>query len=258
MKKIILLTAAANTILFSGNAENMLQTHCASCHLLTTPTPQMIPTLKAPPIEAVMFHVKLDKKSKKEMVDFILDYVINPDASKSVCESNKVQQYGVMPSLKGKITKEELLPIIDYLIDNYPTEEFAAMIKEIQRNDKMNALLNSPFLINNESLPHITKLLIKHWDKKALGLSADQKEKLLEIRHRTLGTIGKLKPQIKELENEIIEILVDREELEEIDKKLKEIAALKAEASKIHLHCISDTLQILDEEQVTYLLPLWG
>ncbi len=73
--------------------------------MLTTPTPDMISTMKAPPMDAVMFHINLVMQKKKEVKDFIMDYVQYPDASKSVCESNKVQNYGVMPSLKGKVSE---------------------------------------------------------------------------------------------------------------------------------------------------------
>jgi len=258
IKKTVLAVAVIGMGILHASEVDLVKSKCATCHMLEKPTPDMIPTLKAPPMEAVMFHTKLVMNDKDTMKSFIADYVINPAAEKSVCESNKVQQYGVMPSLKGSISEEELSKISDYLIEHYPSEEFVDMINEIQRNDKMNALQNSPFLINKEALPHMTKLLVKHWDKQALGLSDEQKKKLLVIRHRTIGEVQKAKRKIDTLESEIMEALfMDDESPKNLDHKIDEIAKLKADVTKVHIQCISETLEILNDEQIEYLLPFW-
>ena len=237
---------------------DLVKSKCTSCHMLEKPTADMIPNLKAPPMEAVMYHTKLVMDDKKTIKAFITDYVINPAAKKSVCESNKVEQYGVMPSLKGTISDEELSKISDYLIDHYPSDEFVDMINEIQKNDKMNALRNSPFLINKEALPHMTKLLIKHWDKQALGLSDEQKKELLVVRHHTIGEVQKAKREIDTLESEIMEALfMDDESPKNLDNKIDKIAKLKASVTKVHIQCISQTLEILDDAQIDFLLPFW-
>ena len=162
MKKTLLLLSLTSTLMFASTGAELTKTNCASCHMLTTPTPDMIPTMKAPAMDAVMFHINLVMQDKKEIKDFIVDYVQYPKASKTVCESNKVQKFGVMPSLKGKVSEQDLATIADHMMANFPTPEFVAMIKEVQKNDKMNALLNSPFLINQENLPHLTGLLVKN------------------------------------------------------------------------------------------------
>ena len=144
MKKTLLLLSFTTTMMFANNGAELTKTNCASCHTLTTPTPAMIPTMKAPAMDAVMLHINLVMSDKKEIKAFIMDYAINPKASKSVCESNKVQKFGVMPSLKGKVSEKDLSIIADHMMANFPTPEFVTMIKEIQRNDKMNALKNSP------------------------------------------------------------------------------------------------------------------
>jgi len=257
MNKTLLLLSLASTVLVAGNRAELIKTNCASCHMLTSPTPDMIPTLKAPAMDAVMFHIKLDIKKKKDIKAFIVDYTQNPAASKSVCESNKVQKFGVMPSLKGKVSEKDLATIAEYMIDNYPAEKFVGMIKEIQRNDKMSALINSPFLINQEGLPHMTKILLQNWDKATLGLSAEQKEKLLVVRKETMSAVMKIKKQVKVLEENIIEAMVDGEDPKSVYAKVDEVAKLKAEATKEHLKCISDTIGILSDEQLEFLFPFW-
>jgi hypothetical protein len=257
MNKMLLLLSLASTVLFASNGEELTKVNCASCHMLASPTPDMIPTLKAPAMDAVMFHVKLDIKKKKDIKDFIVDYTQYPAASKSVCESNKVQQFGVMPSLKGKVSEQDLETIADYMIDNYPAPKFVSMIKEIQRNDKISALINSPFLINQSRLPHMTKVLLQNWDKASLGLSAEQKEKLLVVRKETMSAVMKLKKQVKVLESEIIEAMGDSEDPKNVHAKVDKVAKLKAEATKVHLKCISDTIGILSDEQMEFLFPFW-
>jgi hypothetical protein len=51
--------------------------------------------------------------------------------------------------------------------------------------------------------------------------------------------------------------MMDREDINTLDEKIEEIAKMKIEATKIHLKCIADTTTILNDEQVTYLLPFW-
>ena len=121
----------------------------------------------------------------------------------------------------------------------------------------MNALLNSPFLINQEALPHMTKLLIQNWDKATLGLSEEQKDKLIDVRVDTVSAVRKIKKQVKVLEADIIEALVDGKNPKSVHAKVDEVAKLKAEATKVHLKCISDTIGILSEEQLEFILPFW-
>ena len=257
MNKTLLLLAATTAITFATQGEMLLKNKCASCHMLEAPEFQQLPTLKAPAMDAVVFHINLAMQDQKAKELFIVNYVLNPDASKSVCESNKVAQFGVMPSQKGKVTKEELEKIAKQMLSSYPHTKFKKMIKEMQTNDKVNALQNSPFLVNSEGLPHLTKLLVHNWDKKKLGLSAEQKKKLVVVRKQTLSAIKKIKQQLKPLEDEVSEAMIDKEDPKSVEKQLEQIAKLKLEASKIHLKCISQTTSILSEEQVAFLLPFW-
>ncbi len=256
MKQYLLLALLSST-LFASDASTLLKSNCASCHLLTTPQPDQIPTLKAPAMEAVGLHLKKAFNNKEKMQNFIVDYVLNPDASKSICESNKVAKFGVMPSQKGKVSQEDLRKIATSIIETYPTKKFTSMIKEMQTNGKLTSLENSPFLINTPRLPHLTKLLLQNWDKAALALTKEQKEKLLVVRKETLSAIKKIKKEVQALENEIVEMLVDSEAISDIDKKVEQVAKLKTEATKVHIKCITNTMGILNDAQVEFLLPFW-
>jgi len=257
VKNTLILLSTASTMMFASNGTELVKANCASCHMLTTPTADMIPNMKAPAMDAVAFHINLAIADKKDAKAFIVDYVQNPHIAKTVCESNKVAKFGVMPSLKGTVSPADLEIIAEEVMANFPTPEFVKMITEVQRNDKMNALLNSPFLINQEALPHMTKILMQNWDKASLGLSDEQKQKLLVIRKNTMGAVMKIKKKIKILEADIIEVVVDAEDLKSANVKVDEVAKLKAEATKVHLKCITDTVETLNDEQMETLFPFF-
>ncbi len=100
----------------------------------------------------------------------------------------------------------------------------------------------------------MTKLLKMNWQNKVLNLSAQQKEPLLQIRKRTMKAVMELSPQIKKLEHEIERLTMQRESVKDISEMLDQLAKLKAEASKVHVKCIHDTLSILEQTQVDFLL----
>jgi mono/diheme cytochrome c family protein len=262
IRNILLLSTLfllPSTISADQNGETLIKKHCATCHMLSVPNPEMIPTLKAPAMDAVLFHLKkaMNNDYNKSKA-FILDYVQNPDVAKSVCESNKVAKFGVMPSQKGKVSEENLTIIADYMLENYPHKKFVKMITAMLTNGKMSALKGSPFLMNQDALPHLTKMLIENWDKGALGLTPEQKTKLLVVRKETMSGVKQVKAKLATFENDIIEALVDEEALKIMQPKVEEVAKLKAQATMIHLKCLKESVEILTEEQLEYLLPFWG
>ena len=258
MKRTLLFLCAATAVAFAGNGEALVKKHCASCHMLKKPEPLEIEMVKAPPFDAVIFHVKDAISGEDAQKKFMIDYILNPDASKSVCESNKVTKFGLMPSMNGKVREADLGEITGYLLKTYPHPEFVSMLKEILTNNKLATLKASPFLINNDNLPHMTKLLIQNWDKAKLGLTAEQKEKLLKVRKETMSGVAEIRKKLKILEFDVADAMMDREDPKSVEKLLEEIAKLKLEATKIHIKCISETTSILSEEQVAVLLPFWN
>ncbi len=100
-----------------ADGEKLFDAKCASCHTKTRPSD--ISTLVAPPIMGVMRHVKMNYKNKDEAVAFIVGYTLNPQKAKAVCETEKIKSFGLMPSQKGNITKEELQIIAGWIYDNF-------------------------------------------------------------------------------------------------------------------------------------------
>ncbi len=134
---------------------DLLETKCASCHNLDMP-PKTYEDEKAPPMMAVAFHVKdfmkVSSPSEKrpKFIEFFQDFALNPSKEKSFCDKESLKSYGLMPSLKGKITKDELGAVAEYVFDYYDQNKFLAQMKA---KAKFNALPKGEQLaINNSCL----------------------------------------------------------------------------------------------------------
>jgi cytochrome c len=235
----------------------LIKKHCASCHVLGIPRPSSIASLPAPPMNGVIFHLKKEIKSKKKQKEFIVNYSLNPKPEQSICDMIKVNKFGVMPSLKGKVSKKDLELIASKLLKDFPTKEFVESRAEAKLYKEIYKLRNSPFLINQSSLPHITLLLMQNWGKGKLGLTDEQKRKLLKIRSHVIENIKSIKERLSELEQDIIQLTMYDGEIEVIETKVKEAAKLKAKATMIQIQCIMESVEILTDKQMALLVPFW-
>ena len=116
----------------------LVEQKCASCHNLDMP-PKTSDDEKAPPLFTVTVHlkdwIKVNNPSELQgkFVDFVSDYVINPSRDKSYCDKKSLDSYGIMPSLKGKITKEEAVAVAKYIFDSYDQKYLLDVMKERAR-----------------------------------------------------------------------------------------------------------------------------
>jgi len=124
LASIIFFTGCENESYSNLDGKKLLEQKCSKCHNLDLP-PKSFADEKAPAMMAVAFHVhdfipatnESDKIPKA--IAFVKDYVINPSGSKSFCDKKSLEDYGVMPSQKGKVTKDELQAIAEYLFSYY-------------------------------------------------------------------------------------------------------------------------------------------
>ena len=253
-----LLILTIITFANENSLEILINKKCASCHVLNIPNPIELANVTAPPMNAVMYHVKSELNSVAKQKAFIIQYSLNPQPKDAVCTSTKVDKFGVMPSLKGKVTEEELEKISSYLIEEFPSKKFVKMMKEVKLYQEINELRHSTFLINQNGLPKLTKLLMENWGKGKLSLTSTQKEKLLVIRHEIIDNIMEIKEEVTTLEADIIEMTVDGDDIENIEVKVYEVAKLKARATVTQIKCLKGTLEVLNDKQLFTLLPMWG
>ena len=109
----------------SNTPEALFDLKCASCHTKTRPSDMS--KMVAPPIMGVMRHVKMTYPKKDDGVKFIVDYVLEPSKDKALCMPQKIKRFGLMPSQKGNVSKEELQKIASWIYDNFPPKGFRGM-----------------------------------------------------------------------------------------------------------------------------------
>ena len=76
-------------------------------------------TMLAPPIMGVMKHVKEARPDRADAVAFVVDYIFDPRRDKAVCQPQAIERFGMMPSQKGNLSREEAHAIAEYLYDNF-------------------------------------------------------------------------------------------------------------------------------------------
>ncbi len=119
--------------------------------------------------------------------------------------------------------------------------------------EKGGSKKSPPFLITGK-MPHLTKLLMNEWDNPKLNLSTEQKEKLLVVRKETIAGVQTLTKKISPLEEQVAEGIFAKQTPEELSSLVQTIAKLKAEATMVHLLCIYNTSEILDTQQLEFLM----
>jgi len=142
----------------------LFEKHCASCHTPFIPMSKLkenfldhnntLLKLKAPTLNQLSYRLKQrigDPKGDEDMhrmevTAFMSDYVYHPDKDKSVCLDDVMAHFKTMPSLKGKVTEDELEEIGTHLYDfdeeivkskSVKFEGFDAALQRAQKEDKI-------------------------------------------------------------------------------------------------------------------------
>ena len=97
---------------------------------------------------------------------------------------------------------------------------------------------------------------MQHWDNTKLQLTEEQKNQLLIIREETMKGVKGLAPQIAPLQKQVTEGIFSGKAPDELSVAVQDIAKLKTKATMIHLKCIYDTSEILNQQQLDLLLRL--
>ena len=136
----------------------------------------------------------------------------------------------------------------------------AVLAGEVHAEDngsKMKPPARMPFLVAGK-MPHLTGTLKQHWDDPNLGLTPEQKEALLLIRKNTMTAVMGVAGELDELESSLAEQAMAAVPPDQLAPLVDKISDLKTEATMVHLKCIHDTMEILDDRQLATLLDLSG
>ena len=124
------------------NGKKLLEQKCNSCHNIALP-PSTYENEVAPPMMAVAFHVESfmnvtdESQRTPKTIEFVKDYVLNPQSSKSLCDKESLQSYGVMPSQKGKVTTNEVEAIASYMFRHFTQKNLLEAQEHINKLNTM-------------------------------------------------------------------------------------------------------------------------
>ncbi len=139
MKKLTLLFAlCAITGLFGAEGEAIFKAKCSACHILTPPagmmkgpgTPEFknaMASLKAPPMVKVAQMAKMRYPKKESFVNFVTDYITNPDASKTVCMKKAIKGFGLMPPIGKSMSDAEKKAVAEWMYTLKPSKKMQMM-----------------------------------------------------------------------------------------------------------------------------------
>jgi len=123
-------------LLLATEGKEVYEKKCASCHQGYISMSKLkknyldhnntLLKLTAPTLNQLSYRLKQrigDPKGdndlhRMEVAAFISDYVINPEREKSLCLDDVMQHFKTMPSLKGKISEDELEEVSTYIYDS--------------------------------------------------------------------------------------------------------------------------------------------
>lgn len=133
--KLLFGISLCMVFLFGTEGKVVYEQKCASCHEGYIPMGKLSENfleknnemlkLKAPTMNQLSFRLKQqigDPKGdseihRMEVEAFISDYLINPDKEKTFCMDEVIKHFDTMPSMKGKITEEEMSAVSEFIYD---------------------------------------------------------------------------------------------------------------------------------------------
>jgi len=126
-----LITLLFTTLgLYGVEGYSVYQKHCMQCHVEIMEKKEVLRvlhTLKAPPMievsnrlkENVVISDEDDDVKRRVIIAFIKDYIENPSVQYSMCHPMAIEKFGIMPSLKGKLSEEERQAVAEWVHDRY-------------------------------------------------------------------------------------------------------------------------------------------
>lgn len=150
--------------LFARTGEDVYEEVCAKCHIAYIAEDKIeknfseynntLLNLKAPTVSQIALAMKqklsnpdIDEKiNRLEVSAFIADYILYPDKHKSILSPEIGKHFATMPSLKGKISTEDIEIISNFAYDFDPKEyakksvanlPFEKVLQKARKEDKI-------------------------------------------------------------------------------------------------------------------------
>jgi len=134
MKTLFALLLTGYT-LWAIDGYGVYQKNCMQCHVEVMEKSVVLKNLKnlkAPPMIEVSHRLKDniviqdgdEDVKRRVIIAFIKDYIENPSVQYSMCHVMAIERFGIMPSLKGKLTDEERQAVAEWVHDRYEGVKF--------------------------------------------------------------------------------------------------------------------------------------
>lgn len=121
MKKIIGLSLMLGVLSLvsasEADIEALAVAKCGECHLMGEITKEKLSSMKAPPYWAIAKKAREKYEKEEDKIKYIVDYAFSPTEDKMLFPKETKEKFGVMPSLKGKVTEEEIRQISTYILE---------------------------------------------------------------------------------------------------------------------------------------------
>ncbi len=120
MKTLAVLATLFATTLFAQSGSELFTKNCSSCHanvlgVNVDEQGKYSYIAPAPYITDLITKLKSKTKNEEEFTAFIQSYINNPDKRKSLYGKNALRVFGIMPTLKGALTEDEIRVLAKYL-----------------------------------------------------------------------------------------------------------------------------------------------
>ena len=117
MKKLIIATLLLTTALSATDqGAQLVDQKCTQCHLFSSSSAKLTDgKMGGPPMWGIMKKVRNKYPTSEERIAFINDYAMEPTEEKMLFPAATREYFGVMPSMRDKVTDEEMQQIAEYL-----------------------------------------------------------------------------------------------------------------------------------------------
>ena len=141
---LLLLIGCKTSTSYTNNLDGkeLAKKKCSMCHNLDMP-PKFSENEKAPPFFTITAHLKdwikasTSTEARNKFIEFVSTYPLNPSLDKAYCDKSSLKKYGLMPSLKGQVTKDELIAIANFMYNTYDQK---ALMEYLQKQARLSKL----------------------------------------------------------------------------------------------------------------------
>ncbi len=145
IKTLMVFATLSTSILYAQSGADLFSKNCSSCHATVLGVSidlqgEFKNISPAPYIDDLIKKLKTKTKSKEEFGTFIENYINNPDKRKSLYGKRAIKEFGLMPTLKGALTQEEIVVLSNYLYSDYGKEKVVVPEKVVEIIDPREEL----------------------------------------------------------------------------------------------------------------------